>query len=196
MFEFCVPRRRSPRNRFQPRGARSAARSPPLLCVPSWNVLKGACCRRHGTGLPGHIHSALCWHCLKCRDLDFGWAGCIRCCARRLVPLNCCQTFCGHESSDSADQTRHKPLTAPRRHQPTSSNPPQSRVPPLENPLRRASMGGLTVYGGLTELATLDLAVTTHRNRPGELVLIRPPSLSSLVRAPTDVVERLRAPPT
>jgi len=196
LFASCISRKSSPRYSFQPPGARSAARRPPLGCLPRWNVLKGACCGRHGTVLPGHSHSALCWQGLKCRVLDLGWAGCIRCCARRLVPLNCCHTFSGHETSDSADQTRRSPNTAPGRHQPTSANPPQNRVPPLQNPLRRAPMGGHTLSGGLRKLATLNFAVQTRRIRPGALDLIRPPSLPSLLRAPPDIAQRLRAPPT
>ena len=83
--------------------------APRLGRLPRWNILKGACCGRHGTGLPGNSHPALSWQGLKYRVLDLGWAGCIRCCVRRLVPLNCCQTFSGHESSDSTVQARRNP---------------------------------------------------------------------------------------
>ena len=66
--------------------------------------------------MPGHSHSVLCWQGLQCRVLDLSWAGCIRCCVRRLAPLNCCHTFSGRGSSDSADQFHCSPPTTSGRH--------------------------------------------------------------------------------
>jgi len=79
---------------------------------------------------------------------------------------------------------RIRPTTAPPQPRgatsPTSSNPPQRRVPPLENPLWRAPMEALTLSGRLRKLATLNFAVHPRRSLPSALDVFRPPSLRPL----------------
>ena len=128
----------------------------------------------------GHSHSALCWQGLKCRGSDLGRAGCIRCCARRLAPLNCCQTFNGRDSSNFADQTRRSPPTSPGRHQPNLFKSTSKHGATFEEFAVRAPRGALTLSGGLKRFATLASAVQTRRSLPRALDLFRHPSLRPL----------------
>ena len=196
MFASCNSRKISPRYSFQPPGTRSAARRPPLGCLPSWSVPKGVFCGRHGTGMLGHSHSALCWQGLKCRGPDLGRAECIRCCARRLAPLNCCHTFNGRDSSNSADQTRRSPPTAPGRHQPNLSKSTSKHGATFEESAVAGAKGGAHLVRRTQKVCHTGLRGSNPAQPPESPRLVSSSLAAPVGRAPPDVAQRLHAPPT